>query len=220
MNDFIKQNIQSSNDRLTFWVQFINEMKCVNVAEIGVYRGEYAEHVLKNCDSIDKYYMIDPWKHLDDWNKPANKDDEVFNEFYAEVIKRTNFANKKRIVLRGKTTEVINDIPDNSLDFVYIDGDHTLKGIAIDLINIYPKIKDGGWIAGDDFTQSIWQHPKKFEPTMIFPFAIYFAEAMSDHIYSIGHSQFLIRKDGQSNYEFTNFTSNYADISLRNQFCK
>ncbi|MEO0338135.1 MAG: riboflavin synthase, partial [Bacteroidota bacterium] len=54
-----------------------------------------------------------------------------------ETLDKTNFAKEKRIILRGKTTEVINKIKDNSLDFVYIDGDHTLRGITIDLINIW-----------------------------------------------------------------------------------
>ena len=129
--------------------------------------------------------MIDPWRKLEDWNKPLNIDNKTFEQCYLESLERTNFAKNKRIVLRGKTTEVINYIEDESLDLIYIDGDHTLKGISIDLLNTYSKVRDGGWIAGDDFCISIWQHKSNFEPTLIFPYAIYFAEAMGAHIYAL-----------------------------------
>jgi hypothetical protein len=45
--------------------------------------------------------------------------------------------------LRGKTTEVIDKIPDASLDIVYIDGDHMLRGITIDLCQSPPRRHPG-----------------------------------------------------------------------------
>ena len=33
------------------------------MAEVGVYRGDFASKILQRCDSIEKYYMIDPWRH-------------------------------------------------------------------------------------------------------------------------------------------------------------
>ena len=125
---------------------------------------------------------------------------------------------EKRKVLRGKTTEIIDEIKDESLDFVYIDGDHTLKGITIDLINLWPKIKKNGFIVGDDFCSSIWQHSPKFEPTLIFPFAVYFAEAVNTKIFGLPNSQFLITKD-LSGFEFIDLTNDeYINTELRKQF--
>jgi len=109
------------------------------MAEVGVYRGDFAKVMLQQCDGLTRYYMIDPWKHLSGWNKPANQDDAVFGQFFQEAKEKTDFAAAKRVVLRGKTTEVIDQIPDGELDLAYIDADHTLKGIAIDLIRVYPR---------------------------------------------------------------------------------
>jgi len=164
-------------------------MNVERMAELGVYRGEFASAILDKCGSVEKYYMIDPWRHLDDWNKPANRSNDDFEKFFAETKSKTEFAAEKRIILRGKTTEVINQIPDEELDFAYVDGDHTLKGISIDLIRLFPKIKTGGWIGGDDFCRSIWQHATAFEPTLVFPFAVYFAEAVGALIYALPYSQ-------------------------------
>jgi hypothetical protein len=95
--------------------------------------------------------MIDPWANLPDWNKPFNVAPDVFADIYEEMLARTEFASDKRIILRGRTKEVAHRIPDGSLDFGYIDGDHTLRGITIDLARLLPKIRPGGVIGGDDF---------------------------------------------------------------------
>jgi hypothetical protein len=110
--------------------------------------------------------MLDPWRHLDDWNKPANQDNSVFESFFQAAKAKTEFAAARRPILRGKTTEVIDQIADGELDFAYIDGDHTLKGITIDLVRVYPKVKVGGFIGGDDFSKTIWMHKTSFEPTL------------------------------------------------------
>lgn len=54
-------------------------------------------------------------------------------------------------VLRGTTLEVIDQVADNSLDLVYIDGDHTEEGCKTDLYNWYEKVRPGGLVTGDDF---------------------------------------------------------------------
>jgi len=188
------------------------------MAEVGVYKGDFAAKLLEECDSIEKYYMIDPWRHLDNWNKPANTNDDIFEQFLLETKSKTDFAAEKRIILRGKTTEVIEEISDNELDFAYIDGDHTLRGIAIDLIRIFPKIRAGGWIGGDDFSRTVWQHPTNFEPTLVFPFAVYFAEAVGAPLYALPNDQYLIEKDAVQESAFIDLTGLYEDTSLRDQF--
>lgn len=221
MEKKIKQIIEKSNDRFDFCINLIEEFSFRTVAELGVYRGDFAQKILEKNQSVEKYTMIDPWRNLLAWNKPANKDDETFEGFYKETIQKTDFAKEKRIVLRGKTTEVINLIQDHSYDLVYIDGDHTLKGISIDLINMWPKVKENGFIVGDDFLPSIWQHNQEFEPTMVFPFAVYFAEAVSAKIYALPYGQFAIVKQKETEFEFIDLTNGkYNNLELRGQFLK
>lgn len=213
----VENCIDQSNSRLELWVNFLNSIKAKSLAELGVYKGDFAAKILKDCDLIEKYYMVDPWRHLDDWNKPANKEDNVFEKFLSQTKSKTDFAAEKRIILRGKTTEVVDKITDGELDFAYIDGDHTLKGISIDLIRLFPKIKDGGWIGGDDFSSTVWQHSTKYEPTLVFPFAVYFAEAVDAPIYALPNSQFLLAKDSTQSFSFIDLTGDYQDTGLKEQ---
>jgi len=206
-------------NRVELWTRFVAESGVGSLAEIGVYRGQFAQKLLAGAPGITRYYLIDPWRHLDDWNKPANKSDDVFEGFYREAMERTSEHEAKRVVLRGTTTEVIDEIPDGSLDFAYVDGDHTLRGITIDLIRVFPKVRPGGWIGGDDFSPSIWQHAEPFEPTLVCPLAIYFAEAVDSPIYALPRNQFLIEKTG-AGFEFVDLTGRYGTLDLRSQLIR
>ena len=209
--------LSNSRSRPEFWVEFIRFAKVQRMVEVGVYQGDFAASVLERCESVIRYYMVDPWRHLDAWNKPANQSDAVFERFFQEAKEKTDFAETRRVILRGKTTEVIDQIPNRELDFAYIDGDHSLRGITIDLIRVYPKLRLGGFLAGDDFSRTIWQHTTKFEPTLVFPFAVYFAEAVGATIYAISNSQFCLQKTDKPQFDFVDLTGQYQELGLRQQ---
>ncbi len=215
--ELLRDCISTSPSRVDFWVEFVRRARVQRMVEIGVYQGDFAAVLLGRCQSIEKYYMIDPWRHLDNWNKPANEDNSVFEQFFEATKAKTDFATNRRVILRGKTTEVIDQIPDGELDFAYIDGDHTLKGIAIDLVRVFPKLRAGGYIGGDDFTPTIWQHNTSFEPTLVFPFAVYFAEAVGARIYALPKIQFCLQKMSAREFEFVDLTGQYSELGLRCQ---
>lgn len=213
----IRECQERASSRPELWTRFLNAVEAKRVLELGVARGRFAAELLEGCPQIETYTMLDPWRNLEDWNKPANRDNEVFETFFAEAKAATDFARDKRVILRGKTTEVIDQIGDEELDFAYVDGDHTLRGIAVDLIRVYPKVRKGGWIGGDDFKKSIWQHSTAYEPTLVFPFAVHFAEAVGARIYGLSRSQFLIEKGERDNFEFIDLTGKYRDLTLGGQ---
>ena len=116
-------------------------------AEIGVYCGDYALTYLKSLD-IKKVYLIDPYtKHKD------------YDEFTAEVLKSAEeVAHKKlkvyedRIIwIKAKSAEVAVNFANESLDFVYIDGNHQCQFVLEDITLYYPKVKKGGLISGHDY---------------------------------------------------------------------
>lgn len=208
--------------RHEIWSQIIELVQAKDVLELGVLRGAFSEYILRHCEGVARYYMLDPWRHLDDWNKPANVDQAAFEDIYSLAMASTDFARDRRIVLRGTTTEVIDEISDESLDVVYVDGDHTLRGIAIDLIRAYPKVRPGGILGGDDYTATIWQHADTFEPTLVCPFAAYFAESQGAPIVVLPHSQFAILKPSERGRHFRviDTTQSYGPRSLLSQISK
>jgi hypothetical protein len=207
----------TATDRMELWTSFLRTFGVTSMAEVGVYRGDYAARMLSEAPAIERYYMIDPWRHLEDWNKPANQPDDIFEQFYGEVMDKTAAYADKRVVLRGRTVEVVDQIPDGDLDFVYIDGDHTLRGITVDLTRLFPKVKVGGFVAGDDFCRNIFQHKAGFEPTLVFPYAVYFAEAVGARIYALPHKQFVLQKVPTGEHAFVDLAGRYTKTTLDEQ---
>ncbi len=210
----LREIAAGATSRLDLCVKWLRAAGLRSVLEVGVWKGDFAKQMLQECEAIERYYLLDPWAHLPDWNKPLNVERETFDRAYEEAMQKTAFAAAKIVVLRGRTKEVIGSVPDGSLDFAYIDGDHTLRGITIDLIKVLPKIKEGGFIGGDDFAVDPWQHSARFEPTLVCPFSVYFAEAMDLPIVGLPFDQFLMQKRSDARFSFTDSTWKYNNMSL------
>jgi hypothetical protein len=52
----------------------------------------------------------------------------------------------------------------------------------------------------------------------VFPFAVYFAEAVGATIYALPYSQFCMHKTEDEQFAFIDLTGQYGDIGLRHQF--
>lgn len=219
-NDTIKKVISDVNKinppykkyRNALWVELLKYIECETFCEVGVFEGNFSKLIMQNKPSIEKYYMLDPWKNLSNWNKPANRSDEVFSQIYQTAINNTNDFSNKRIILRDECKNICNEIPDESLDVVYIDGDHTLRGITIDLHMMLPKVKPGGIISGDDLAKNIFRHGPSYSPTQVFPYVLYFAECHNFEIHLLPVMQFIMIKK-ETQYKVYDY-DNYNNLSL------
>lgn len=117
--------------------------------EIGVDEGLNAKNMFQMLD-IKKLFLIDPYF----------KDDiSVFHGYTEEpeLRKRVAKNNLKRYLDRvdfifDYSWNVSEYFDDGSIDFVYIDGDHSYLGCKKDIELFYPKVKPGGCIGGDNFS--------------------------------------------------------------------
>ena len=126
--------------------QFFVELGYKVGAEIGVYKGAFTE---KFCRAGLKMYAIDPWMAF-----PGQGRTQMIQErqdFLYGHTQRTLTPYKDCTIIRATSMEALKDFKDESLDFVYIDGDHRFRYIAEDIYEWYLKIKKGGIISGDDY---------------------------------------------------------------------
>lgn len=126
----------------------INKKKLRRGAEIGVAFGGHAERIL--CKTNATLFCIDPYKHFDDYDDAMNVSDTEFNRLYSFTKNRLQKYGKRAVFVRKSSQQAAMSIK-TKLDFVYIDGDHSEPGIKDDLLNWFPKIADGGIIAGHDY---------------------------------------------------------------------
>ncbi|WP_439411886.1 class I SAM-dependent methyltransferase [Enterobacter ludwigii] len=112
------------------------------VAEIGVDKGDFSERILKQC-SPEKLYLVDAW-HTERYH----------DGLFESVTSRFSKELEQNIIeiKRGLSVETASQFADNSLDWVYIDTDHSYETTIRELCAYSPKIKPGGMITGHDYT--------------------------------------------------------------------
>lgn len=119
-------------------------------AEIGVYKGSFSYTILTAANP-SKLYLVDPWKI--DLFEPLGETQESLDKMHNIVVKR--FKDNPEIeILRETSVDAAPRFADNYFDWVYIDGDHTYEGVLQDILTWFPKVKEGGWICGDDYNIS------------------------------------------------------------------
>jgi hypothetical protein len=112
-------------------------------AEIGVHRGEYSETLCKNNPGL-KLYGVDPYKAYDQYNNQQEVDD--YNEEAKTRLEPYNY----RFITKP-SLDAVRDFEDESLDFVYIDGNHEFDYVTADMTLWSEKVKPGGIISGHDY---------------------------------------------------------------------
>lgn len=115
-------------------------------AEIGVAEGKYSEVLLRSNPDLH-LLCVDPW-HAYPGNtqqKSSSKHDYA----YSETRRRT--ADYKAQLVMKTSMEAVREVKDGSLDFVYLDANHSFDYVIEDLINWTRKVRQGGIIAGDDY---------------------------------------------------------------------
>jgi hypothetical protein len=124
-------------------------------AEIGIQRGHTTVGVLSLLPSIEKYYAIDPWLSYDviDYRTPKSN---IYNQRrvdrYFEIFKEKSSKWKDKIeILRMVSSEAYVHIPDESLGFCFIDGNHDYEYVLEDIKLYLPKMKKGGLFGGHDY---------------------------------------------------------------------
>jgi hypothetical protein len=125
--------------------QFFVDMGYKVGVEIGVENGFFSEELLRVGL---KLYSIDPWIHYPSWNYQKSEDrmERVYNRAIERLGKYEN-----SIVIRKTSMDAIEDFADESLDFVYIDGNHEFRYVAEDISEWEKKVRKGGIISGHDY---------------------------------------------------------------------
>lgn len=115
-------------------------------AELGVWYGETYFRVLEGAENLT-LIGVDNW---DSKYPLTTRKDQTKNRKGVYEGAR-NFPGRA-VIMEMDTAEAAEKIPDRSLDFVFIDADHSYEGCHRDIVNWLPKIKDIGWILGHDYT--------------------------------------------------------------------
>jgi len=113
--------------------------------EVGTYHGQsFSYLVIEAINSGKKFDIIGidacPWPDVE---PTFNKHMEPFKEHFSTMF-------------GGDSFDRIRELGDKSIDFAFIDANHTYDFVRRDISAILPKMKDGGILAGHDYNEA---HP-------------------------------------------------------------
>lgn len=118
-------------------------------AELGVLVGRTISHVLAKCPLV---YMIgvDAWESQPDNKGPEGWEHYNHDAHYLQTQRKCNPYVGRYELIKAYTHEAAKQVPDESLDFIFIDADHSYEGCKRDIIDWSPKLKRTGWLLGHD----------------------------------------------------------------------
>jgi hypothetical protein len=102
--------------------------------------------------------MVDRWAPPPDESSYARAVDEKawwsrerHEAARQNALAATEFASPRRRLIQEESLEAARQIADHSLDFAFIDADHSYAAVAADIAAWQPKLKPGGWLCGHDY---------------------------------------------------------------------
>ena len=124
-----------------------NELGFKQGVEIGVRGGEYSELIMKNNPNL-VMWGIDPYEPHTGYRDIQRH--TTFNKYLEEAHQRLDkYLNY--YFIKDYSSNALKQFADNSLDFVYIDGDHSFYEVTHDIEFWSRKVRPGGIISGDDY---------------------------------------------------------------------
>jgi hypothetical protein len=136
-------------------------------AEVGVASGRFSEHMLKHANP-EQWIMVEPFPNQNLASRlPIVRSAAKYNDHFTvhEPARETWVergisvdTNITFLPCMSLDDRVMNAVPTNSLDFVYLDGAHDYENVKGELEPWFERVRPGGILAGHDY-----QHHGEFK---------------------------------------------------------
>lgn len=130
----------------------IKKMNLRKGCEVGVAYGGQSIYILTNSP-LEILYSVDPYKHFSekDYDDTMNFPQDYFDVLYFKVKSKLADFGERSVLVRMPSIEAAETFENDSLDFVFIDANHSFEAVTEDLEAWVPKVRLGGLVSGDDY---------------------------------------------------------------------
>lgn len=129
--------------------------------EVGVFRGVLSQYLLRK--GVARLFMVDTWapaeeqpehyRETKDYCAGLTASECASNEELARAVAARSGG--KAVVLKLPSVVAAHQINDGSMDFVFLDADHSYEGVRDDIAAWLPKVRKGGWLGGHDYANDM-----------------------------------------------------------------
>ncbi len=118
-------------------------------AELGIAYGRTFLHLLEHVPELT-LIGVDLWEPQPDNGGPEDYIGWPHGENERRVRERAKRFGERAIIYKMRTDEAADLVRNGSLDFIFIDADHSARGVRRDIELWSPKVRRSGWICGHD----------------------------------------------------------------------
>lgn len=146
----------AAEERAQAILERIGHIQFPRGAEIRVFHGDLSKRLLARHPGLT-LYMVDSWgvdhapQYAESGDFHAKLTQEQQDESFEYASAMTAFAGARAQIIRKPSIDAALDVPRESLDFVFIDADHSYEGCAMDISVWLSRIKPGGILCGHDY---------------------------------------------------------------------
>jgi len=144
--------IKLASDRMKEMPKLFRKLGFKVGAEIGVATGRYSKVLCQWMPGL-KLYCVDPWTEYDDYVESKTVAGQATLTTIFEQSK-TRLAPFNCEFVRSFSMDAVKDFKDGSLDFVFIDGNHSFEFVINDIAEWSKKVRVGGIVSGHDYWNS------------------------------------------------------------------
>ena len=144
------------NKRWNILIDLLKDRPHQYGAEIGVFEGDTSVRLMEALPGLDVLYCIDPFEHYPEQTATLNPNKAKFHDADYDLVKNIFITRmhpyiKRYQLIQKYSVEAAKAIEEQSLDFVFIDGNHAYDYVVQDIKAWLPKLKKGGLLAGHDY---------------------------------------------------------------------
>ncbi len=152
-NMFVDATI-SWSDSHAMLSKIINDMSFKSGVEVGVAYGNHSDVILSTT-KVEKLAGIDPYGNYEKYKHDSQCFDQPRQDVLHNLVKqRLSYYGDRFTLMRGFSDQIVETFDDETLDFVYIDGNHSQEFVKKDIKMWWSKVRQGGVLAGHDYMHS------------------------------------------------------------------
>ena len=127
--------------------------------EVGVYKANFSRQIVESWKGT--LYMVDVWRPIE-YESYQDATNHIHGDVFEEAMNNIRGYEDRAIMIRAESAAAAEIFADGSLDFVYIDANHSYDSVCEDIDIWYPKVRKGGFLCGHDYLDIDWNSDKLF----------------------------------------------------------
>jgi len=144
--------VEIPNVGRTDLAKLFHELDFKTGVEVGVAAGEYSLEICENNPQLTGMWGIDPWISYSEYKDYKLR--KTFEKLETDARDRLTLYPFYSFI-REFSMNAVTTFEDGSLDFCYIDANHTDPYVSQDVFGWAKKVRSGGILSGHD-----WQRPR------------------------------------------------------------